>query len=115
MNNLILEIKGMYKMDIKSNRDGSKWIEITKALFLWRTHPKARSQFIAWKAPGIKKLYALQNCRFRIHKGANFEPWSIKNLRVFIRLPFFYWDKHNSGWEFGLPNLYLWWHVARTH
>ncbi|MDZ5016636.1 hypothetical protein GNF72_15645, partial [Clostridium perfringens] len=72
-------------MKIKSNRDGSKWIEITKTLLLWRTRPEARIKFIAWKAPGIKKIYALKNFRFNIHKGANYKPWSIKNLRVFIR------------------------------
>lgn len=40
---------------------------------------------------------------------------SIRNLRVFIRLPFFYWEKHNCGWEIGLPNFYLWWHIARVN
>jgi hypothetical protein len=40
---------------------------------------------------------------------------SIENLRVFIRLPFFYWDKYNDGWEIGLPNFYLWWHAARSN
>ena len=101
-------------MKLKSNRDGSKWIEITKALLLWSTYPEARIKFIFWKAPGIKKLYGLRNCRFKIWMCQG-KMWRIKNLRVFIRLPFFYWYKHNCGWEFGLPNLYLWWHVARTY
>ena len=38
---------------------------------------------------------------------------SVKNLRCFVRIPFLYWHKTNGGWEFGLPNLYLWWHEAR--
>lgn len=102
-------------MKIKSNRDGSKWIEITKALFLWRVPKGRRVRFIFWKSNGLKKLYGMRNCRFNIYRYASHESMSIKNLRVLIRLPFFYWEKHNSGWEFGLPNLYLWWHQARTY
>ncbi len=43
------------------------------------------------------------------------EKLTLKNLRVVIRLPFFYWQKHTCGWDFGLPNIYLWWHEARIH
>lgn len=99
-------------MKVKSNSNGSKWIEITKALLLWRTYPEARTKFIFWKAPGLKKFYGYKNFRFRIWSYSN-EKLSLKNLRAFIRLPFFYWYKHNCGWEFGLPNLYLWWHETR--
>ena len=99
---------------VKTNSDKAKWIEITKVLLFWITPKHNRTKFIFWKAPGLKKFYGFKNCRFRIFKGSN-EPISIKNLRVFIRLPFFYWNKHNCGWEFGLPNHYLWWHEARMH
>lgn len=105
---------GGVKMNIKTNSDGSKWIEITKVLFLWRVAEQNRIKFIFWNLPRLKKFYGLTNCRFRFWKYANHKPLSIKNLRVFIRLPFFYWDKHNCGWEFGLPNFYLWWHEARV-
>ncbi len=111
----MLESKGENRVNIKSNSDGSKWIQITKTLFLWRTYPRARIKFICWKVPGLKKFYGLKNCRFCIHKGYSYKPMSLKNLRVFIRLPFFYWDKSNNGWELGLPNLFLWWRVARIH
>lgn len=104
--------KEVIKIKIKSNSDGSKWLEITKVLLLWRTSKKFRTRFIFWKAPGLKKLYGYKNFRFRIWSYSD-SSWSIKNLRVYIVLPFFYWQKHNSGWEFGLPNLYLWWHEAR--
>jgi hypothetical protein len=100
---------------IKTNRDNAKWIEITKVLLFWIRPKQYRTKFIFWKAPGIKKFYGFENCRFRIFKGVSYQPMSIENLRVFIRLPFFYWDKHNCGWEFGLPNYYLWWHVARKY
>lgn len=101
-------------MKIQTNSDGSKWIEITKATFLWRVPKQRRIQFIFWKAPKLKKFYGLRNCRFHFYKGVTHKPMSIKNLRVFIRLPFLYWEKNNCGWEFGLPNFYLWWHEARA-
>lgn len=101
-------------MRINSNRDNAKWINITKALLLWRVPKQNRTRFIFWKADGLKKFYGFLNCKFSIYKGADYKPWSVNNLRVFIRLPFFYWEKHNCGWEFGLPNLYLWWHEARS-
>jgi hypothetical protein len=100
---------------IKTNRDNSKWIEITKALLLFRPYKRARVHFIFWKSKGLTKFYGFKNCRFSIWKYANYKPMNIKNLRVFIRLPFFYWNKDNSGWEFGLPNFYLWWHEARAN
>ncbi|MFL0245519.1 hypothetical protein [Candidatus Clostridium stratigraminis] len=102
-------------MIINTNRDGSKWVNVTKALLLFKPYKESRIHFIFWKAPKLSKFYGLKNCRFNIHKGASHKPMSIKNLRVYIRLPFFYWDKHNCGWEFGLPNLYLWWHEARVN
>ena len=43
-------------MKVKSNSDGSKWIEITKALLLWRTYPEARTKFIFWKASRTKEV-----------------------------------------------------------
>lgn len=99
-------------MKVKSNYNGSKWIEITNVLLLWRTYPAARTKFIFWKAPGLKKFYGYKNLRFRIWSYSS-KKLSLRNLRVLIKLPFFYWHKHNCGWEFGLPNLYLWWHEAR--
>ena len=96
----------MFKLKIESNRDGSRWITIRKNLLLFI--PYKRTKFFFPKAPRFKKFYGFVNCRFRIWKGNNFERLNIKNLRVFIRLPFFYWDKHNCGWEFGLPGIYLW-------
>lgn len=99
---------------IKTNRDGAKIIELTKALLLFKNPKRYKIKFFFPEAPGLKKFYGFRNCRFRISKGATHKPYSIENLRVFIRLPFFYWDKHNNGWEFGFPNLYLWWHVARV-
>ena len=74
-------------MKIKSNRDGSKWIEITKALLLFKPYSKVKFYFK--EAPRFKGLYGYKNCRFKIH-FANFKNKGlISNLRVFIRLPFF--------------------------
>lgn len=101
-------------MQIKTNCDGAKWIHITPALLLWLEPKRRRVRFIFWKSKGLTKFYGLKNCKFRMSKNAApHEPLSIKNLRVYIRCPFFYWEKHNAGWEFGLPNFYLWWHEAR--
>lgn len=94
---------------VKSNSDGSKWINITNALLLFKPYNKTKT--ILWKAPwGLK----LCNLRFDFSRYDNNKPWSIKNLRCLVRLPFLYWEKTNGGWEFGLPNLYLWWHKARV-
>lgn len=95
-------------MKINTNRDNAKWAYLTRKLLLWRVPKQSRIKFIFWKAPKLKKFYGFKNCRFCIYKCATHKPMSIKNLRVFIRLPFFYWEKHNCGWKFGLPNLYLW-------
>ncbi|MDU5776213.1 MAG: hypothetical protein E6Z74_09840 [Clostridium perfringens] len=100
---------------LKTNHDGAKWIEITKALLFWIRPKRNKTRFIFWKAPGLKKFYGYKNFRFKIWKYDDKKRMSINNLRVFIRLPFIYWDKHNCGWEFGLPNYYLWWHQARTY
>ena len=99
----------------QTNCDNAKWIKITKALLFWITPKQNRTKFIFWKSPGLKKFYGYRNIRFRIWKHDDNKRMSIKNLRLFIRLPFLYWHKHNCGWEFGLPNHYLWWHEARTH
>lgn len=93
-------------MKIITNRDGAKWIELRKNLVLIKD--RRRQIFFFPKAPGLKKFYGLKNCRFKIGKGNNFEGLNIKNLRIFIKLPFLYWDKHNNGWRFGLPRIYLW-------
>ncbi|MDV3426650.1 MAG: hypothetical protein LIR50_05605 [Bacillota bacterium] len=98
----------------ETNRDNAKWIGITKTLLFWIEPKQQRVQFMFWKAPGLKKFYGFKNCKFKIFKGSN-EPISINNLRILIRLPFFYWYKHNCGWEFGLSNYYLWWHKARKY
>ena len=37
----------------------------------------------------------------RPHKEWRFWYW-------LIRFPFFYWARHNGGFEIGFPNLYLW-------
>lgn len=101
-------------MKIKTSRDGAKWIEVTRALLLWK-EPKGRgTKFVFWKAPGLKKFYGLVNCRFSIWLYAKHEGFSFKNLRWFIRLPFFYWEKDNSGWIFGSNSIHLWWHEARA-
>lgn len=95
-------------MKIKSNSDGSKWLEIKKNLLLFK--PYNRTQVICWKAKGKLKFC---NFRFKIYKFRKEERMSPRNLRCFIRLPFFYWHKHNGGWEIGLPNLYLWYIDSR--
>lgn len=95
-------------MKIKSNSDGSKWIEITKALLLFKPHTKARF----WNPKsGIKNYFGLKmitNCRFNIYPN---KQWQY--FHWLIRLPFLHWEKYNSGWEFGLNGCYLWWHEAR--
>ena len=96
-------------MNIKSNSDGSKWISITNALLLFKPYEKTR--VINWNAPW---KYKFCNFRFNFHRYDTNKPMSMKNLRCFVRLPFLYWHKTNGGWEFGLPNLYLWWHRARV-
>lgn len=96
-------------MKIKSNSDGSKWIELTKTLLLFK--PYNRTQVICWKAP-LK--YKFCNFRFKFSKYDSHKPLSMNNLRCFVRLPFLYWHKTNGGWKFGLPNLYLWWHESRV-
>lgn len=94
-------------MKMQVNSDGSKYLKITKNLLIFRPYTKGRVHFIFAKAKGFKKLYGLINCRFNINKGANYKPLNVKNLRALIRLPFFYWEKNNFDWCFGLPNLYL--------
>lgn len=96
-------------MKIKNNREGSKWIEITKALLLFRPNKKGKVRFWAPKA-GIKEAFGLKmlsNCRFHIQRGYKKWIW-------IIRFPCFYWERSNAGWKIGLPNLYLWWHTARA-
>lgn len=95
-------------MKIKSNSDGSKWIEITDTLLLFK--PYSKTKVIHWELPGKHKF---TNVRFKFYKYDTNKPMSVKNLRCFVRIPFLYWHKTNGGWEFGLPNLYLWWHEAR--
>lgn len=99
-------------MKIRSNRDGSKWLEITDALLLFKPYDKTK--IIHWRADWKHKFC---NIRFDIHKyggnNNNWNKWNFKNLRCYIRLPMFYWEKHNNGWMFGTNNLYLWWHRAR--
>lgn len=94
---------------LESNREGTKWIEVTKALLLFRPNKKCRVQFWAPRA-GIKRAFGLRllsNCRLNIRRGHKKWIWD-------IRLPFFYWERSNAGCKLGLPNLYLWWHVARV-
>lgn len=96
------------KQIIKSNSDGSKWIEITKALLLFMPYSKTRFWY---PKLGIKQWFGLKlmsNCRFKIYWN---KQW--KYFHWLIRLPGFYWEKTNGGWEFGLNNCYLWWHKAR--
>lgn len=100
-------------MKIQSNRDGSKWINFTKALLLWKVPQTSKVKFVFWKASGVKKIYGLRNCRFRVYRYDKSKAPTFKNLRFLIRCPIFYWHKTNGGWKFGLPNLYLWWHIAR--
>lgn len=95
-------------MKIQVNSDGSKYLKIAKNLLIFRPYSKGRVHFAFTKAKGLKKLCGFINCRFSISKGANYKPINIKNLRALIRLPFFYWEKNNFDWRFGLPNLYLW-------
>ena len=99
----------MMILKIRSNNNGTKWIEITNALLLFRPYREGRIPFWAPKA-GIKNFFGLKlmcNCRFNIRKGHNKIVWA-------IRLPFFLWERTNVDWTFGLPNCYLWWHVARS-
>lgn len=42
------------------------------------------------------------NWRLRVYPG-RLNPW-----HWFIRLPFFYLNRNNTGFEIGHPNLYLW-------
>lgn len=95
-------------MKIKSNSDGSKWIDITRALILFKPNPKIK--IVCWRAKGKLKFC---NFRFSIHKYKNEEKFSMENMRCYIRLPFFYYEKSNGGWKFGTNNLYLWCHDAR--
>jgi hypothetical protein len=91
---------------IKGNSDGSKWINITKALIFFMPYSKIRF----WNPKlGIKKWFGLRlmtNCKFRIYKG-------YEHLNWFIRLPFLFTERTNGGWSFGLNKCYLWWHIAR--
>ena len=96
-------------MKIETNKEGTKWIEVTKALLLFRPNKECRVQFWAPRA-GIKRAFGLRlmsNCRFSIRRGYSKLIWE-------IRFPFLYWKRSNVDWKFGLPNLYLWWHVARV-
>ena len=89
-------------MIIKNNSDGDKWIDITNNLILFKKHNKTK--VICWKAKGKLKFC---NFRFNIYKYKPHERMNIKNFRCFIRLPFFYWEKHNNGWKIGTPNIYF--------
>ena len=98
----------------QTTRDGAKWISITPALLFWIVPKGHRCKFIIKSDNWRYRLYGLCNCRFRIWMYQSHKPWSTKNLRVFIRLPFFYWEKSNGGWEFGNNTFYLWWHEMRV-
>jgi hypothetical protein len=76
-------------MKIQSNHEGAKWINITKALLLFKPSRKVKAD---WK--------------IRLFKGYGHTNW-------IIRLPFLYSERTNCGWTFGLMNFYLWWHEAR--
>ncbi len=98
---------GGVELKVISNRDGAKWVEITKALLLFKPYDKTRF----WRPSlGIKRAFGLRlmcNCRFMFFKGSTRTNW-------LIRLPFLYWEKTNMDWKFGTTGLYLWWHIART-
>ena len=99
------------RFKIHTNIDNSKWIYITDALLLFKPGRQGhRIRFIFWEAPWGKKIH---NFRFRIHRYDSSKPWSIKNFRCFIRLPFFYWEKSNGGWQFGTNSWYFWYHEMR--
>lgn len=71
-------------------------------LLIVKYYGRDKLRFYFPKAGLINGLQGLRNIRFSIKLHLHWYN------HVFIRLPFFYFEKNNFDYKIGLPNLHLW-------